>query len=224
MKPAPLALLAALLLPAPAHAQAPQDWPNLAAYRESSAALAAQPDSKRVVFMGDSITEFWDKPKQGFFADPHRVNRGISGQTTPQMLLRFRQDVLALHPRTVVILAGTNDVAGNTGPASDAQIEGNITSMVELARANHIRVILATLVPAAKYWWAPDLKPAPRIAALNAWLRAYATQNHLPLADYYPVMATPEGALKPELGDDGVHPNAAGYTVMQAVIAPLLGQ
>lgn len=222
MKPAFLALLAALVVPAAAAAQAPQDWANLAAYRESSAALAAVPDPRRVVFMGDSITEFWDRPRAGFFADPHRINRGISGQTTPQMLLRFRQDVIALHPRAVVILAGTNDIAGNTGPATDAEIEGNIASMAELAHANHIKVVLATLVPTVRYGWAPDLSPAPRIAALNAWLRTYAAQHHLPLADYHTPMATPEGALKPELGDDGVHPNAAGYAVMAGVLAPLL--
>ena len=218
------ALAAALLLPASVHAQGPQDWPNLAAYRESSAALAAQPDPLRIVFMGDSITEGWDRQHQGFFADPHRVNRGISGQTTPQMLLRFRQDVIALHPRAVVILAGTNDIAGNTGPATDAEIEGNIASMAELARANHIEVVLATLVPTVHYPWAPDLQPAPRIAAINAWLHSYAAASHVALADYHTPMATPDGALPPELGGDGVHPNGSGYAIMRSVIEPLLAR
>jgi len=216
-----------------AQAASSEDWPNLAAYRQANAALAALPDTTpdtapmpkgRVVFMGDSITEFWSRAAPAFFANPARIDRGISGQTTGQMLLRFRQDVIALHPRAVVILAGTNDIAGNNGPASDAEIEANLLSMIELARYNHIRVVLVTLVPTVRYPWADQLRPAPRIAAINEWIRAEATRDHLILADIHPAMATPEGALRPELGDDGVHPNAAGYAIMASVIEPLLAK
>lgn len=199
------------------------DWANLAAYRLANHEVAATGmDSRRVVFIGDSITEFWDKGRAGFFSGPHYVNRGISGQTTPQMLVRFRQDVIALRPRAVVILAGTNDIAGNTGPSSDEEIEGNIASMVELARAHRIRVVLATLVPAGRYPWAPQADPANRIWRINAWIRGFAQERHIALADFYTPMATPDGALRADLGDDGVHPNAAGYAVMEAVLRPLL--
>lgn len=199
------------------------DWANLAAYRPANREVVATGmDSRRVVFMGDSITEFWDKDRVGFFSGPHYFNRGISGQTTPQMLVRFRQDVIALRPRAVVILAGTNDIAGNTGPASDEEVEGNIASMVELARAHRIRVVLATLVPAGHYPWAPQADPAIRIWRINAWIRRFARERHIELADFYTPMATPDGALRADLGDDGVHPNAAGYAVMEAVLRPLL--
>jgi len=138
------------------------------------------------------------------------------------MLLRFQQDVIALHPSTVVILAGTNDVAGNNGPASDEEIEANLLSMIELAQHHHIRVVLLTLVPAAHYPWADKVQPVPRIAALNTWIRAEAAREHLGLADVFPAMATPEGALLGDLGDDGVHPNPAGYAVIAKVLEPVL--
>lgn len=202
---------------------APVDWANLSAYREADQQLLAGPrDRRRVVFIGDSITESWDRDRATLFTNPSLINRGISGQTSGQMLLRFRQDVIALRPRVVVILAGTNDIAGNNGPASDEEIEGNIASMVELAKANRIRVILATLVPAAEYGWAPAVRPAPRIAAINAWIRAFAKDKRILLCDFYPAMATPDGALRSDLGDDGVHPNAAGYRVMEATLRPIL--
>ncbi|MEQ7873802.1 SGNH/GDSL hydrolase family protein [Sphingomonas sp. ASV193] len=218
------ALIAALLVPASAQAQAAPDWGNLAKYRDSDRALAATADPRRIVFMGDSITEGWDHDKRGFFADPHHVNRGISGQTTPQMLVRFRQDVIALKPRAVVILAGTNDIAGNTGPASNEEIEGNIASMAELARANGIRVVLATLVPAARYPWAPAADPATRISQVNDWIRAYARRRGIATVDFYRALATPERGLPADLASDGVHPNAKGYAIMERTIATVLAR
>lgn len=199
------------------------DFPALATFRAADQALRAAPaDPRRVVFMGDSITEFWDRPHKELFAKPAYVNRGISGQTTQQMLLRFRQDVIELKPAAVVILAGTNDVAGNTGPASVEEICGNLASMAELARAHGVKVVLATLVPAAAYPWAKEVQPIGKIGAINAWIRDYAAQNGLTLVDYFAAMNDGHGGLRPELSGDGVHPNAAGYAIMQrALSAPL---
>lgn len=192
------------------------DWPNLAAYRDKNAALQAPAaDEARVVFMGDSITEFWTP---AFFDDKRYVNRGISGQTTPQMLLRFRADVIDLKPRVVVILAGTNDIAGNTGPASIGMIEGNIESMAELARAHGIKVVLCSLVPANRYSWAPAIKPAEKIVALNKLLKEFAARSDLVYVDYYAPMVDAQFGLKPEYSEDGVHPNEAGYKVMMPLV------
>lgn len=173
-------------------------------------------DRPRVVFMGDSITDNWINLQPGFWT-AGRVDRGISGQTTGQMLLRFRQDVIALHPAAVHIMAGTNDVAGNTGAATIETVQGNIQSMAELARANRITVILASVPPAASFPWSPDKRPAPQIAALNAWLKAYAARERFTWVDYHPALAAAGGAMKPGLASDGVHPNAAGYAAMAPV-------
>lgn len=197
--------------------QRASDWANLCYFRAANAELAAgRAEPERVVFMGDSITQSWLFGDPALFG-PAVVNRGISGQTTPQMLLRFRADVLGLRPVAVHIMAGVNDIAGNTGPTTIEDIEGNIASMVELAKAHGVTVILATVLPAATFNWAPQLKPADAVAKLNVWIRAYAAEQGLVLADYFPAMATPEGAMKPELTLDGVHPNKAGY----AVLAPM---
>jgi lysophospholipase L1-like esterase len=201
------------------------DWAQLGRFRAANAALPAPiAASPRVVLMGDSITEGWPESKDGaemgsLFPGKPYVNRGISGQTTPQMLVRFREDVIALKPAVVVILAGTNDIAGNTGEASLEEIEGYLTSMCELARANGIRVVLASVLPALDYPWRPGRQPAPKIAALNAWMKGYATAGKHTYLEFFTPMATPAGALKPEYHDgDGVHPNRAGYAAM----APLL--
>ena len=192
------------------------DFAYLARYRDDNARLAAPvPGQPRVVFMGDSITEGWVGKMPQFFT-PGRIGRGISGQTTAQMLLRFRQDVIDLKPNVVQIMAGTNDIAGNTGPTTDAQVEGNIMSMVELAQANGIRVILASIPPADHFEWKPGLKPAPRIAAMNAWLKGYAGKVGATYADYWSVLHVGD-ALNPAFGTDGVHPNAAGYAAMAPV-------
>lgn len=190
------------------------DWAYVARYREANQALIAQSAPARVVFMGDSITEGW--ARQPFIKDnPHYVGRGISGQTAQQMLVRFRSDVIALKPAIVHIMAGTNDIARNTGPETPAEIEGYIKSMVELARANGIRVVLASVPPAKEFYWHPGLWPAAQIRALNDWLQEYAANRGLVYVAYWSVLATSDGAMKPEYSADGVHPNAAGFEAMR---------
>ena len=192
------------------------DWPELQRYRDANAQLpAAVPGQPRVVFFGDSITEGWGREgSAGFFPGKGWLNRGISGQTTAQMLVRFPQDVLALKPQVVVILAGTNDIAGNTGPSTQAMIEDNLHAMVDLARAHGIRVVLASVLPVSDYPWLPGTAPAPRVRALNTALKRYADAQQLVYLDYYTPMANAAGGLDPQLADDGVHPTAKGYAVM----------
>jgi lysophospholipase L1-like esterase len=194
-----------------------QDWAGLCRFRSANDSAAAAPERPRVVFMGDSITENWGMGDPNLFAHGV-VNRGISGQTTPQMLVRFRSDVIALEPRIVHILAGTNDVAGNTGPSRAQDFENNIMSMAELARAHGIRVILASIPPAAGFNWRPQVRPVSRIRELNRWLREYASQNGFDYVDYYSVLAGPGGELKAELSNDGVHPNRDGYRLMRKLV------
>jgi lysophospholipase L1-like esterase len=194
--------------------QVTRDWAQLCRYHRDNAALRGQPVS--VVFMGDSITDGWIKDDPDFFKEG-RVDRGISGQTTPQMLLRFREDVIALKPKAVHIMAGTNDIAGNTGAATMAMVQGYIQSMAELARANGIKVMLASVPPAASFPWSPDKRPAPQIAEMNAWLKRYAAANGFTFVDYHPALATAEGAMKPGMATDGVHPTPAGYAAMRPV-------
>ena len=201
-----------------------KDWPALGRYREANA--RTPPPAKgeqRVVFMGDSITDSWDDPRYGgFFPGRPYVNRGISGQTTPQMLLRFRADVLALKPKAVVILAGTNDISGNTGPTTPEAIRGNLASMAELARAHGVRVVLASLLPVSDYDKNREGKPIIRTAqrppaeirALNEWIKNYARENKHVFLDYHSATADDKGFLRDELSDDGLHPNAKGYELM----------
>ncbi len=192
------------------------DWPDLARYREANARVPAkQAGVPRVLFYGDSITQGWgEKDPAAFFPGKGYLNRGIGGQTTPQMLLRFRQDVIALQPDVVLILAGTNDIAGNTGPSTQAMIEDNLHAMVELARAHGIAVVLASVLPVSEYPWMPDIEPAPKVRALNAALKQYADAQGLVYLDYYTAMANAAGGLDPALAADGVHPTAKGYAVM----------
>ena len=202
-----------------------QDWANLARYRDANLTLV-QPDPTRVVFMGDSITEGW--AAQPFIRDdPHFVGRGISGQTAPQMLVRFRSDVLTLKPAVVHIMAGTNDIAQNSGPETAAEMLGYIVSMAELARANRINVVIASVPPAADFPWHPGLDPAPKIKALNDRLKQYATNHGCVYADYWTVLAASNDGMKSQYSGDGVHPNAAGYDAMRpvakAAIARALG-
>jgi lysophospholipase L1-like esterase len=206
------------------------DWPGLGRYRAENAALApAGAEEQRVVFYGDSITDAWGRrPDTGeFFPGKPYVNRGISGQTTPQMVVRFRQDVINLRPAVVVILAGTNDVAGNTGPMTPEMTEDNFRSMVDLAKANGIRVILASITPAADYPWKKGLAPPGKIKALNNWLQGYCVNHSVTYLDYYTAMADEDGGMKPGISFDGVHPNAKGYAIMaplaQAAIDKTLG-
>jgi lysophospholipase L1-like esterase len=192
------------------------DWPQLGRYAAENAALtAAEPG--RVVFYGDSITDAWGRrPDTGeFFPGKPYVNRGISGQTTEQMVVRFRQDVIDLHPQTVVILAGTNDIAGNTGPETPETIEDDFRSMVDLARANHIRVILASITPTDHYPWKLSAgDPADEIRQINEWMKGYCEENHITYLDYWSAMAGPTGGMKPGISKDGVHPNTKGYAIM----------
>jgi lysophospholipase L1-like esterase len=206
------------------------DWPQLARYREANAALGpVAQGEQRVVFYGDSITDGWGRrPDTGdFFPGKPYVNRGISGQTTPQMVVRFRQDVINLRPAAVVILAGTNDVAGNTGPMTPEMTEDNFRSMVDLAKANGIRLIIASSTPAADYPWRKGLAPAPKIRALNDWLKGYCVNHSVTYLDYYSAMVDENGGMRPGISFDGVHPNAKGYAIMaplaQAAIDKTLG-
>ena len=191
------------------------DFAQLARYRDANTRLPAEAKG-RIVFYGDSITDLWLRSRPDFFgAHPTFVDRGISGQTTPQMLVRFQQDVVALHPEAVVILAGTNDIAGNTGPSTLEMIEDNFRSMTEIAKANHIRVILSSVLPVFDYPWRRGLEPAPKIVALNAWLADYCKSERLTYLDYYTPMAASNGGMKDGLSKDGVHPNLAGYAIME---------
>jgi lysophospholipase L1-like esterase len=174
---------------------------------------------KRVVFMGDSITEGWKiEGPDGYFAGKPYVNRGISGQTTPQMLVRFRQDVIDLKPAVVVILAGINDIAGNTGPETLEEIEGNLASMAELAAAHHIRVVMCSVLPAFDFPWSPGKVPAPKVLALNAWMKGYAAEKGHVYVDYHSAMKDARDGLPATLSHDGVHPLPAGYAVMTPLV------
>jgi lysophospholipase L1-like esterase len=200
------------------------DWPALARYHTADTKATAPAKSEdRVVFMGDSITDSWQSPKYGgFFPGKPYVDRGISGQTTPQMLIRFRPDVIALQPKVVVILAGTNDIAGNTGPMTLQAIEDNLMSMFDLAHANGIRVVFASLLPISDYEKTRDgqqiirskQRPPEQITALNAWMKTYAAAHGGVYLDYFSAMADDKGFLKENLSEDGLHPNQKGYEIM----------
>ena len=191
------------------------DWAGLRRYAQANAELPApRPDEQRVVFLGNSITEGWARHFPAMFPGKPYVNRGIGGQTTPQMLVRFRQDVVALRPAVVVILAGTNDIAGNTGPATLEMIQANLMSMTEIAQANGIRVVLSSVLPAYEFPWRRGLEPAPKIVALNAWMQAYAARVGAVYLDYHSAMADERQGLRAALTTDGVHATEAGYRVM----------
>ena len=195
------------------------DWAYLARYRSENAALGLpRPGENRVVFMGNSITEGWVKFFPAMFPGKPYVGRGISGQTTPQMLVRFRQDVVALKPAVVVILAGTNDIAGNTGPSTLEMIEDNLASMTEVAQANGIAVVLSSVLPVYDYPWKKGLEPAPKIVALNKWMKEYAASRGAVYLDYHTAMRDARDGMRPELAYDGVHPNEAGYRLMVSLV------
>ena len=216
-----LLLLAALTLSAAtAAAQDPEtDWAYFGRFEAENAALASSPE---VVLMGNSITEGWIRLRPGFFAENGYVSRAISGQTTSQMLVRFRADVVELHPRIVVICAGTNDIARNTGRISLEHILDNLQSMVELARANGIRPILCSVPPAGAFGWRPELKPAQDIVRLNGMIRAYADAEGIPYVDYHTPMAAADGSMNADYTKDGVHPTEAGYAVMERILPPVV--
>lgn len=189
------------------------DWGQACRYRAANATLPS-PSARRVVFLGDSITEGWISADPKFFTDG-RIDRGISGQTTAQMLVRFRADVLDLRPAVLHLMAGTNDVAGNSGPTTLAAIEGNLESMIVLARAQHIRVVLGAVPPSTRFEWIPAIQPAATIRALNARLAALARRLDVEYVDYHAALDDGGGGLAKRHSDDGVHPNAAGYAVMR---------
>ncbi len=195
------------------------DWANLNRYKDENLKLGLpSADENRVVFLGNSITEGWKELNPDFFNRNRYINRGISGQTTPQMLLRFRSDVVNLKPKVVIILAGTNDIAGNTGPSTLEMIEDNIASMVEIAKANNIKIILCSVLPAYDFPWKPGLNPSRKIVDLNKWIKKYADKNKIQYVDYFSSMADENNGLKKEFSEDGVHPNLAGYTVMEPLV------
>jgi lysophospholipase L1-like esterase len=189
------------------------DFPWLAKFKDDDLKLGPPADGeKRVVFMGDSITEGWHLDQS--FPGKSYINRGISGQTTPQMVLRFHQDVIGLKPNVVIILAGINDIAENTGPMTLEQTEDNLAAMAEMATVNHIPVVLCSVLPAFDFPWRPGLAPALKVIALNEWIKAYAAAKGHVYVDYYSPMKDDRGGLPPALSGDGVHPLPAGYAIM----------
>jgi acyl-CoA thioesterase I len=189
------------------------DFGWLARYKDANTKLGPPaPGENRVVFMGDSITEIWHLD-QSFPGKPY-INRGISGQTTPQMLVRFRQDVIDLQPKVAVLLGGTNDLAGNTGPMTPEQTQGNIESMAELATASGIHIVLCSIPPAAKFPWRPAVQPAQTILDINAWIRAYAARKDHPYVDYHSALKDSENGFPLTISLDGVHPKPSGFAIM----------
>ncbi len=204
---------------------AAQDWPDLNRYRNENQALlearrndANDAQKNWVVFMGDSGTQGWTEKDPDFFTQNNYIGRGINGQTTPQMLLRFRQDVIKLSPKAVVILGGANDIAGNTGPSSIEMIMDNIISMVELAQANHIKVVLCSTLPSNHFYWIPELKPADLLIELNRQIKAYAEANHIPFVDYYTALVDDEKGLNPAYRIDTAHPSLEGYKLIEPLV------
>jgi len=216
LKPTTILLMLTILTTTPVIAQ---DWPGLGHFAEANKKLEPQaPDGDRVVFMGNSITIGWLHARPDFFNGKPYINRGISGQTTPQMLVRFRQDVLDLRPKVVVILAGTNDIAGNTGPSTLEMIVDNIKSMAQLSEANGIGVIISSVLPVYDYPWKPGLKPNEKIPALNKLLKEYARANGFFYLDYFSVMADDRNGLPKKYAADGVHPTPEGYAKMEPLV------
>jgi lysophospholipase L1-like esterase len=225
-------VFASPLLVAPAHAETweekwkrelLQDFAMLGRYRDANRALLEQRQPVDIVFMGDSITEGWKDKRPAFFA-PGRVNRGISGQTTAQMVLRMMADVVDLKPRAVHIMAGTNDIAGNTGPMTQEMTRNNIRAMTALAQQHGVKVILASIPPAASFSWRPGLETLTPMRQLNGWIETFASQKGATWVDYHPALATPQGAMRPGFAHDGVHPTEAGYDAMAGVIEPVLAR
>lgn len=226
MKRALIVGLAALLLgcqnKAPMELPSP-DFNQLQRYQSANASLMQKElDSSRIILLGNSITEGWLQASPAFFENKHLVNRGIGGQTSIQMLGRFRADVIDLQPRLVVILAGTNDIAGNTGDVSLEEVRDNVESMVELAKTNGITPLVCSVLPAADFPWRAGKNPAERIPALNTLLKEMAVKHEVPYVDYYAAMANSQNGLDAEWAYDGVHPTAEGYGEMEKILIPVL--
>ncbi|WP_224490056.1 SGNH/GDSL hydrolase family protein [Robertkochia flava] len=195
-----------------------RDWPDLKRYAAANREIAEQQNYPKVVFMGNSITEVWADHHPEFFREHQIAGRGISGQTTPQMLIRFTPDVIDLRPKIAVILAGTNDIAGNTGYASVKMITDNIKAMAQLAQANGIRVVLCSILPVYDYAWRPGLEPVEKISQVNAWIKDFAGENNHIYVDYFSALSDEKKGMKKIYSEDGVHPNAAGYRVMEPIV------
>lgn len=201
------------------------DWPNLKKFRDDNTKVGLPTAGEnRIVFMGNSITIGWINTDPGFFAGRPYIDRGISGQTTPQMLIRMRADVINLKPKVVVILAGTNDIAGNTGPSTLEMIEDNLASMADLAKANGIQPILCSILPAFDYPWKPGMKPYEKIIVVNDWMKNYASQHGMIYLDFYSAMVDSRPGMKTDFSKDGVHPNMAGYKVMEPLVEKAIAQ
>jgi lysophospholipase L1-like esterase len=208
-----------------AHAQENADWANLKKFdAQNSAVPPPAPGEKRVVFMGNSITIGWSMADSAFFAGKPYYNRGISGQTTPQMLVRFREDVINLKPSVVVILAGINDIAENTGPEKLEDVFGNIVSMVQLAQVAHIRAVISSVLPANRISWRPAIIPTEKVIQLNQMLKDYAAKNGVVYLDYYSAMVDSEKGLPKNLSGDGVHPTLEGYKVMEPLVEKAIAE
>ena len=201
------------------------DWPNLKKFRDDNTKVGLPAAGEnRIVFMGNSITIGWINTDPAFFAGRPYIDRGISGQTTPQMLIRMRADVINLKPKAVVILAGTNDIAGNTGPSTLEMIEDNLASMADLAKANGIQAILCSILPVFDYPWKPGLKPYEKISVVNDWMKNYAAQHGMIYLDFYSAMVDSRPGMKADFSKDGVHPNMAGYKVMEPLVEKAIAQ
>ena len=221
MKKAFIVIAASLLLVSlSSFAQDKTDWAKFYRYEEANKSVTAKP---KAVLMGDSITDGWPRANKDFFTDNNYAGRGISGQTTSHMLVRFRKDVVDLHPKYVAILAGTNDIALNNGSITLENILGNIISMCEIAKANKIKPVICSVVPAKAYRWRPEIKDsAEKIIKLNEMLKEYADANKIPYVDYHSAMTDSEGGLPVELAKDGVHPTPAGYKIMEEILVKVL--
>ena len=219
MKRIVLTIVACLLVATTLQAEESRDWAQFNHYAQQNDSLRSAKVDVKVVFLGNSITQGWREKRPEFFAEHGFVGRGINGQTSSEMLVRMRQDVIDLHPQVVVILAGTNDIAQNNGYISLEHILGNIISMCELARANHIQPVLCSLLPARRFYWTDRIPDAPvLIEKMNAMIREYAQANGIPFVDYWSKMAAEDGGLLPGLSDDDVHPTPAGYKIMEPLI------
>lgn len=199
-----------------------QDFANFAKYEKENVVVKSQNIPPNTVFMGDSITEFWKAHDPEFFTKNNFVDRGISGQVSSQMLLRFREDVINLKPRCVVILAGTNDIAENQGPISLSKVLGNIISMTELAKANGIKVVLCSVLPAYEFGWKKGMKPAEKVISLNKMIKEYAVKNKIPYVDYFSEMKDARNGLDAKYTEDEIHPNKAGYEKMEGIVMKIL--
>jgi lysophospholipase L1-like esterase len=204
--------------------QRANDWAYLCRYRDANAALKESGPRPKVVFMGDSITEGWINAHPDFFTKHGYVDRGISGQSSSQMLVRFYADVVRLRPEAVHIMAGTNDIGGATGPITEDEAVDNVRAMLDMARANKIKVVLASIPPMSRLLPRPEFNLRPQVLSLNMRLKALAAERGVTFVDYYTPLAAPDGAFDPKYANDGVHPTYVGYSVMEPLVEAALSR